>query len=210
GSDYVGSMVVVEDGLPKKSEYRRFKIREVPGNDDFAAMEEVLTRRLTAYLADRHKPVAERTGKFSYPPQLLLVDGGKGQLAVAVKVLEQLGLDEEIPAASLAKRFEEVYLPGQSDPVRIPRQSEALYLLQRIRDEAHRFAITFHRELRGKRMTASVLDGVAGLGPTRKKRLVKELGSVKAVRAASLDDLKALKWLPDAVAEAVFDKVHRA
>jgi excinuclease ABC subunit C len=210
GSDYVGSMVVVEDGLPKKSEYRRFKIREVPGNDDFAAMEEVLTRRLTAYLADRHKPVAERTGKFSYPPQLLLVDGGKGQLAVAVKVLQQLGLDEEIPAASLAKRFEEVYLPGESDPVRIPRQSEALYLLQRIRDEAHRFAITFHRELRGKRMTASVLDGVPGLGPTRKTRLVKELGSVKAVRAATLDDLKALKWLPDAVAEAVFEKVHKA
>jgi excinuclease ABC subunit C len=208
GSDYVGSMVVLEDGLPKKSEYRRFKIREVPGNDDFAAMEEVLRRRLTAYLVDREKPVAERTGKFSYPPQLLLVDGGKGQLSVAVKVLQELGLDEEIPTASLAKRFEEVYLPGQSDPVRIPRQSEALYLLQRIRDEAHRFAITYHRELRGKRMTTSVLDGVAGLGPTRRTRLVKELGSVKAVRAASLDDLKAIRWLPDAVAEAVFEKVH--
>ncbi|MEY2462535.1 MAG: excinuclease subunit, partial [Acidimicrobiaceae bacterium] len=106
GSDYVGSMVVLEDGLPKKSEYRRFKIREVPGNDDFAAMEEVLRRRLTAYLVDREKPVAERTGKFSYPPQLLLVDGGKGQLSVAVKVLQELGLDEEIPTASLAKRFE--------------------------------------------------------------------------------------------------------
>jgi excinuclease ABC subunit C len=208
GSDYVGSMVVLEDGLPKKSEYRRFKIREVPGNDDFAAMEEVLRRRLTAYLVDREKPVAERTGKFSYPPQLLLVDGGKGQLSVAVKVLQELGLDEEIPTASLAKRFEEVYLPGQSDPVRIPRQSEALYLLQRIRDEAHRFAITYHRELRGKRMTTSVLDGVSGLGPTRRTRLVKELGSVKAVRAASLDDLKAIRWLPDAVAEAVFEKVH--
>src|SRR3954464_15162845 len=210
GSDYVGSMVVLEDGLPKKSEYRRFKIREVPGNDDFAAMEEVHTRRLTAYLADRRKPVEERVGKFSYPPQLLLVDGGKGQLAVAVKVLQALGLDEEIPAASLAKRFEEVYLPGQSDPVRIPRQSEALYLLQRIRDEAHRFAITYHRQLRGKRMTTSVLDGVAGLGPTRRKRLVKELGSVKAVRESSLEELKALRWLPDAVAEAVYDKVHKA
>jgi excinuclease ABC subunit C len=210
GSDYVGSMVVMEDALPKKSDYRRFKIKEVPGNDDFAAMEEVLTRRLTAYLVDRDKPSAERTGRFSYPPQLLLVDGGKGQLAVAVKVLQELGLDEEIPAASLAKRFEEVYLPGQSDPVRIPRQSEALYLLQRIRDEAHRFAITFHRELRGKRMTTSVLDGVAGLGPTRRKRLVKELGSVKAVRASTLEDLKALKWLPDAVAEAVYEKVHKA
>jgi excinuclease ABC subunit C len=210
GSDYVGSMVVVEDALPKKSDYRRFKIKGVPGNDDFAAMEEVLTRRLTAYLVDRDKPVSERTGKFSYPPQLLLVDGGKGQLSVAVRVLEELGLRDEIPVASLAKRFEEVYLPGQSDPVRIPRQSEALYLLQRIRDEAHRFAITYHRQLRGKRMTTSVLDGVAGLGPTRRTRLVKELGSLKAVRAASLDDLKALSWLPDAVAQAVYEKVHSA
>ena len=111
--------------------------------------------------------------------------------------------------ASLAKRFEEVYLPGSPDPVRIPRRSEALYLLQRIRDEAHRFAITFHRELRGKRMTTSVLDDVPGLGPNRRTRLVKELGSVKAVHAASLDQLKALSWLPDAVAVAVHDHLHR-
>src|SRR6478609_8477755 len=165
GSDYVGSMVVMEDALPKKSDYRRFKIKEVPGNDDFAAMREVLTRRLTAYLIDRDKPVNERTGRFSYPPQLLLVDGGKGQLSVAVDVLEELGLDQEIPVASLAKRFEEVFVPGQPDPIRISRQSEALYLLQRIRDEAHRFAITYHRELRGNRMTTSWLDGIAGLGP---------------------------------------------
>src|SRR3712207_3470309 len=148
GTDYVGSMVVMEDGLPKKSEYRRFKVKDVPGNDDFAAMREVLTRRLTAYLLDREKPVGERTGKFSYPPQLLLVDGGKGQLGVAKEVVEELGLEDEIPIASLAKRFEEVFVPAQSEPVRIPRQSEALYLLQRIRDEAHRFAITYHRSLR--------------------------------------------------------------
>ena len=178
GSDYVGSMVVLEDGLPKKSEYRRFKIKGEQGNDDFAAMEEVLTRRLTAYLAEREKPVAERSGQFAYPPQLLLVDGGKGQLSVAVRVLEELGLDDEIPVASLAKRFEEVYVPGETEPRTIPRSSEALYLLQRIRDEAHRFAITFHRELRGKRMTTSVLDDIPGLGETRKKRLVKELGGV--------------------------------
>ncbi len=208
GSDYVGSMVVMEDALPKKSDYRRFKIREVPGNDDFAAMREVLTRRLTAYLVEREKPVAERTGRFSYPPQLLLVDGGKGQLSVAVDVLEELGLDEEIPVASLAKRFEEVFVPGVADAIRIPRQSEALYLLQRIRDEAHRFAITYHRELRGKRMTKSVLDDVAGLGPTRRKRLIKELGGVKAVKQASLEELRALSWLPDSVAEAVYEKVH--
>jgi excinuclease ABC subunit C len=208
GSDYVGSMVVMEDALPKKSDYRRFKIKEVPGNDDFAAMREVLTRRLTAYLVEREKPVAERTGKFSYPPQLLLVDGGKGQLSVAVDVLEELGLDQEIPAASLAKRFEEVFVPGVADAIRIPRQSEALYLLQRIRDEAHRFAITYHRELRGKRMTKSVLDDVPGLGPTRRKRLIKELGGVKAVKDAPLDQLQSLSWLPDAVANAVYEKVH--
>jgi len=207
GSDYVGSMVVLEDGLPNKREYRRFKIREVDGNDDFAAMEEVLTRRLTNYLIDREKPVGER-GRFAYPPQLLLVDGGKGQLSVAERVLDNLGLTDEIPIASLAKRFEEVYVPGRSEPVRIPRQSEALYLLQRVRDEAHRFAISFHRELRGKRMTKSVLDDIPGLGPTRKKRLLKELGGVGAVKQTSLDDLRSLTWLPDAVADAVHAKIH--
>lgn len=208
GTDYVGSMVVLEDGLPKKSEYRRFKLKGVTGNDDFAAMEEVLTRRLTAYLAESHKPVSEREGRFSYPPQLLLVDGGKGQLGVAVRVLQELGLDEEIPTASLAKRLEEVFIPGQADPVRLPRQSEALYMLQRIRDESHRFAITFHRERRSKSMTRSALDDIPGLGETRRKRLTKEMGGVRAVQAASLDDLKALSWLPDRVAEAVYDKLH--
>jgi len=208
GSDYVGSMVVMEDALPRKSEYRRFKVREVPGNDDFAAMEEVLTRRLTAYIEERARPVSDRAGKFAYPPQLLLVDGGKGQLGVAVRVLEELGLEDEIPVASLAKRFEEVFVPGRSDPVRIPRGSEALYLLQRIRDEAHRFAITYHRQLRDKRMTRSPLDDVKGLGPTRKKRLLKELGSARAVGRATLDELKALPWLPDAVADAVYAALH--
>ncbi len=209
GSDYVGSMVVMEDGLPKKSEYRRFKIKGDQGNDDFAAMEQVLTRRLSAYLAERRQPLADTPGKFSYPPQLLLVDGGKGQLSVAMRVLEELGLAEEIPVASLAKRFEEVYLPGSAEPVRLPRQSEALYLLQRIRDEAHRFAITYHRELRGKRMTASILDGIPGLGPSRQKRLTKELGGVNAVKRASLEELHALSWLPDDVGRAVHDKIHR-
>jgi excinuclease ABC subunit C len=208
GTDYVGSMVVLEDGLARKNEYRRFKVKGVGGNDDFAAMEEVLTRRLTAYLAERDAPIGDRPGRFAYPPQLLLVDGGKGQLGVAVKVLEELGLDGEIPVAALAKRFEEVYIPGRSEPVAIARHSEALYLLQRIRDEAHRFANTFHRELRDKRMTKSVLDGVAGLGEVRRKRLVKELGGVAAVRKASLDDLRALSWLPDSVATAVFMRLH--
>src|SRR5690606_13465706 len=208
GTDYVGSMVVLEDGLPKKSEYRRFKIKSGQGNDDFAAMEEVLTRRLMAYLSERERPVDERPGKFAYPPQLLLVDGGKGQLSVAQRVVEELGLAEEIPVAALAKRFEEVFVPGLAEPVKIPRQSEALYLLQRIRDEAHRFAVTYHRQLRAKRMTKSVLDDIPGLGPTRKKRLVKELGGVGAVKRASLEELKSLSWLPDAVAEAVHAKLH--
>jgi excinuclease ABC subunit C len=208
GTDYVGSMVVMEDGLPRPQEYRRFKIRTVEGNDDFAAMGEVLTRRLTAYLADREKPVEDRRRRFAYPPQLLLVDGGKGQLGVALRVLEELGLEDEIPAAALAKQFEEVYLPGSPDPVRIPRTSEALYLLQQIRDEAHRFAITYHRNLRGKRMTVSVLDGIPGLGPGRKKRLLKEIGGIKAVKAASRESLGELSWLPEGVADAVYQKLH--
>jgi excinuclease ABC subunit C len=207
GTDYVGSMVVVEDGLPAKREYRRFKVRTVEGNDDFAAMEEVLTRRLANYLEDRDRPPGER-GRFQYPPQLLVVDGGKGQLGVAGRVLDRLGLSGEIPVCALAKQFEEVFVPGRPDPVRIPRQSEALYLLQRIRDESHRFAVAYHRQLRQKRMTNSVLDGIPGLGPTRRQRLVKELGGIRAVRRADLGTLKALPWLPDAVAEAIHARTH--
>jgi len=206
GTDYVGSMVVLEDGLPRKSEYRRFKVH-VPGNDDYGAMEEVLTRRLTAYVIDKDKPVAER-GRFAYPPQLLLVDGGKGQLGVAVKVLDQLGLSDEIPVASLAKQFEEVYRPGRTAPIEVPRGSEALFLLQRIRDESHRFAISYHRQLRGKRMTVSVLDDIPGLGEKRKQRLIKELGGIRAVTAADLETLRGFSWLPDPVAAAVYDKLH--
>ena len=217
GTDYVGSMVVLEDGLPNKREYRRFKVKDVPGNDDYAAMEEVLTRRLTAYLNERDQPLDElddekatkaRPKKFAYPPQLLLVDGGKGQLAVAERVVKALSLAEEIPIASLAKRFEEVYLPGSSVPVNIPRGSEALFMLQRIRDEAHRFANTFHRELRGKRMTTSSLDGIPGLGEARRRKLVTALGGVGAVKVASLDTLQSLTFLPDAVAAAIHEKFH--
>ena len=207
GTDYVGSMVVLEDGLPRKSEYRKFRIKGVEGNDDFAAMREVLHRRLSAYLADRDLPAAER-GKFSYPPQLLLVDGGKGQLGVATGVLEELGLTEEIPVASLAKRFEQVYLPGRPDPVEVPRGSEALFMLQRIRDESHRFAISYHRQLRGKRMLLSELDDVTGLGPRRRERLIEHFGSVPKLRSAALEDLLALSWLPSDVAEAVHERLH--
>ncbi len=208
GTEIVASMVVMEDGLPKRSDYRRFKMRHQPGQDDFASMEEALTRRFRRYLAERDQ--GARAGKrFAYPPNLLLVDGGKGQLAVAVRVLEDLGLDD-ICVASLAKRFEEVYLPGRPEPVRIPRDSEALYLLQQVRDEAHRFAITYHRQLRDKRMTKSVLDDVPGLGPVRKRRLLKEFGSVKRLRALSEDEMAAIPWLPERVARATYTGLHRA
>ncbi len=207
GTDYVGSMVVLEDALPRKSEYRRFKIRGVGGNDDYAAMEEVLSRRFENYLAERDAPRGTDS-KFSYPPQLLVVDGGKGQLGVAMGVLKSLGLEEEIPAVALAKRFEEVFMAGRSDPIELPRGSEALYLLQRIRDESHRFAVSYHRVLRNKRMTRSVLDGISGLGEVRKKRLIKEFGGVRRVQKASLDELQELSWLPDAVAVAVHEKTQ--
>jgi excinuclease ABC subunit C len=206
GTEIVGSMVVMEDGLPKRSDYRRFKVKSLQGQDDFGAMEEVLTRRFRNYLRERDE--GARQGKrFAYPPNLLLIDGGKGQLNVAVRVLEELGL-EDICVASLAKRFEEVYLPGQRDPVRVPRDSEALYLLQQVRDEAHRFAISYHRQLRGKKMTTSVLDGVPGLGPTRKRRLLKEFGSVRRLRQVEEAELLGLPWLPDSVGRALYARLH--
>ena len=211
GTDYVGSMVVLEDGLPSKREYRRFKIKSVPGNDDYAAMREVLDRRLSAYLRERDELVAEideRPRKFAYPPQLILVDGGKGQLGVAIDVVRELGLESEIPVAALAKKFEEVYVPGRDEPVSFARGSEGLFMLQRIRDEAHRFANSFHRELRTKRMTTGALSGIEGLGEARQKRLVKVFGSVSEVKKASLDDLLAVSWLPRAVAEAVHRKFN--
>ena len=220
GTDYVGSMVVFEDGLPKKSDYRHFKVATVDGNDDYAAMEEVLTRRLTALLEEeRAAPVqvaadgggaapAAARRRFAYPPQLLLVDGGLGQLHVGMRVLETLGLTDRVPIASLAKQFEEVYLPGSSEPVRLPRQSEALYLLQRLRDEAHRFAIGYHRTLRGKRMTVGALDGVPGLGPKRRARLVEQFEGLAGLRNASRDELMGLSWLPAAVGAAVHDRLH--
>lgn len=211
GSDYVGSMVVLEDGLPQRREYRRFKIRTVEGNDDYAAMREVLTRRLQAYLRERDVDAEEptpRSRRFAYPPQLLLVDGGLGQLGVAVDVVGELGLADEIPVAAIAKRFEEVYRPGSDAPVLVPRGSDALFLLQVIRDEAHRFANAYHRELRGKRMRRGALDGIPGLGEARKKRLAAAFGGVAGVRVASLDDLHALPWLPERVADAVFRHLH--
>ncbi len=200
-------MVVMEDGIAKRSDYRRFKVKTLDQQDDFASMEEVLTRRFRNYLRERDEG-AQAGKRFSYPPNLLVVDGGKGQLNVAVRVLEELGL-EDIAVASLAKKFEEVYLPHRSEPVRIPRDSEALYLLQQVRDEAHRFAITYHRQLRGKKMTTSELDGIAGLGPGRKTRLLRELGSVKKLRQLPEEAFLELSWLPDAVGTAVYRRLHK-
>jgi len=247
GTDYVGSMVVLEDGLPKRSDYRRFKVSAVQGNDDYGAMYEVLTRRLRRLFEQSPSAGAEldrlpdsseaasgkraragsrgveasgddseevpdgrhrRKPRFAYPPQLLLLDGGKGQLGVGVRVLEELGLTDKVAIASLAKQLEEVFVPGRPEPVQIARDSEAIYLLQQARDEAHRFAIGFHRELRGRRMTRGALEGVPGLGPARRRRLVAELGGVRAVQAASLDDLIGLSWLPESVARAVYEHLH--
>ena len=203
GRDTVGSMVVFEDALPRKSDYRRFKVRTVVGQDDLAAMEEVLRRRFRAYLAEMGKPVDER-GKFSYPPSLVVVDGGLGQLGRAVAVLEELDLD--IPVVGLAKKLEQVYQPGSSVPLDIPRGEEALYLLQQVRDEAHRFAIAYHRNLRGKRMIDSLLDAVPGVGPARKKLLLRRFGSLKKLREADVDDLAAV--LPSGVAADLYAALH--
>ncbi len=227
GTDYVGSMVVFEDGLPKKSDYRHFRVATVAGNDDYAAMEEVLTRRLTSLLADdtamhagtgtgegtggngSAAPVAATSKRrFAYPPQLLLLDGGLGQLNVGVRVLDQLGLTDRIPIASLAKSFEEVYRPGRSEPYRLSRQSEGLYLLQRLRDEAHRFAISYHRTLRGKRMTIGALDGVSGLGPKRRERLIEQFGGLAELRKVSREELLGVSWLPAEVGASVFERLH--
>jgi len=171
----------------------------------------VLTRRLTAYVAERDAPIEERRekpGKFAYPPQLVLVDGGKGQLGVAIEVVRDLGLEDEINVASLAKRFEEVFVPDRPDPVRIPRGSDALFMLQVVRDEAHRFANSFHRQRRSRRMKSSELDGIRGFGAARRERLLKELGGIAGVRAASLADLEALSWLPTEIARAVHARMH--
>ncbi len=203
GTNTVASMVVLEDGIPRPSQYRRFKIKTVKGQDDFASMEETVRRRFRAYLAERKKPIAEQ-GKFSYPPSLIVIDGGAGQLGRAVKVLDELDLD--IPVIGLAKKMEEVYMPGRPEPIQIARDAEALYLLQQVRDEAHRFAITYHRNLRSKSMIDSILDEVAGIGAKRKRALIREFGSVKKIRAASIEDLAAV--LPQGVADDLYAVLH--
>jgi len=203
GTNTVASMVVLEDGVPRRSEYRRFKIRTVQGQDDFASMEETIRRRFRNYLAERKKGLTEHS-KFAYPPSLIVIDGGAGQLGRAVKVLDELGLD--IPVIGLAKKMEEVYLPDEPDPIVIPRDAEALFLLQRVRDEAHRFAVSYHRNLRSKSMVDSILDEIPGIGPTRKKALIKRFGSLKQMRQAAKEDLAEV--VGPKVAEDLYAALH--
>ena len=201
GTNYVGSMVVFEDGLAKKSDYRHFNVKEILGNDDVGAMHEVLRRRL-AYWRDE-----QTTSKFRRA-DLIVIDGGLAQLHAAQRAVQDLGLDGQVELVALAKREELLYRPGSSEPIVLDRGSEGLYLVQRLRDEAHRFAISFHRSKRGKTMVASTLEGVVGLGPARRDRLLVQFGSLDSLRRATLEELTALAWLPRDVAVRLYDHLR--
>jgi excinuclease ABC subunit C len=229
GTHVVASMVVFEDGLARKSEYRRFAIKGAGGTDDISAIFEVITRRFRRYLAEREKTgeldtlgdpdpgnpeedqdqdlSAERTEvtaarKFAYPPNLVVVDGGPLQAEAAARALAELAIDD-VAVCGLAKRLEEVWQPGEEYPVILPRSSEGLYLLQRVRDEAHRFAIAYHRQKRGKAATASVLDDVPGLGPARRATLLKHFGSVRKLGAASVEEITAVPGIGPKLAATI-------
>ena len=210
GTTVVASMVVFEDGIAKKSEYRRFIIDTTEATDDTRAMHQVITRRLKRLLADRKVDQSEvnesggRLGKFSYPPQLIVVDGGAPQVAAAARALEELGVTD-IALCGLAKRLEEVWLPHSHDPLILPRTSEGMYLLQRIRDEAHRFAITFHRSRRSKVMLESVLDEIEQLGHIRRAALLDRFGSVGAIRKASVAEIAATPGIGEKIASIIWN-----
>lgn len=203
-TDKVGSMVVFEDGLPKRSAYRRFEIKGVRGQDDFASMEEMIARRF-ARLAREQAEEDPRRRRFSYPPALIVVDGGRGQLSVATKVLAEAG--QHVPAIGLAKRLEEVYFPDRPDPLLIPRGSDALFVLQHLRDEAHRFAVTYHRQKRARRALASPLDDVPGVGPSRKKALLRRFESVARLSRATVEEIAATPGVGPEVARAVHERL---
>jgi excinuclease ABC subunit C len=209
GTDVVASLVVFEDGLPRKSDYRHYAIREAAGDgrsDDVASIAEVTRRRFMRHVADADRPlVAEgRSRKFAYPPNLFVVDGGAPQVNAAAAVLDELGVTD-VAVIGLAKRLEEVWVPSEADPVIMPRNSEGLYLLQRVRDEAHRFAITYHRSKRSKRMTASALDSVRGLGEHRRKALVTHFGSLARLKQASIEEITSVPGIGVATAKAVLE-----
>ena len=201
GTNVVASMVVFEDGLARKSEYRRFLIKGEQ-SDDTAAMREVLRRRFARYLTERTETEDGKAKKFAYPPNLLVVDGGRPQVDAAASVLQELGI-VDIACVGLAKRLEEVWLPDNDFPAILPRGSEGLYLLQRVRDEAHRFAITFHRERRSKAMTSSRLDGIPGLGPQRQAALRRHFGSVSKIRAAGEEEIAQVPGIGPALAATI-------
>jgi excinuclease ABC subunit C len=199
GSHTVGSMVVFEEGQPRTGEYRRFRIREVVGQDDFASHQEVLRRRFRRVL-DAEEGAAEQLRWRM--PDLVIIDGGKGQVSAAREVLDELGL-HDLPLAGLAKEREELFLPGQREPVVLPATSGALYLLQRLRDEAHRFAVTYHRQVRARAATRSALDGLAGIGPARKRALLRVFGSSRALKGATLEEIAAVPGIGRSLAERV-------
>jgi excinuclease ABC subunit C len=206
-TDKVGSMVVFEDGLPKRQDYRKFRITGVPGQDDFASMHEMLRRRFARMLEEQEHPPGERSRRFSYPPALVVVDGGRGQLSQASAVLAELGLS--IPHIGLAKRLEEVYFPDRPDPLMIARGSEALFVLQHIRDEAHRTAVAYHRSLREKRALRSPLDDIPGVGPTRKRALLRAFGSLTRLRDAAVEEIAATRGIGESLAAEIHDRLHR-
>ncbi len=196
----VGVMVVLKEGKPSKSDYRRFSIKYLPESpNDFAMMKEVVTRRLQE--AQKGNP------KFAELPQLMLIDGGKGQLNAALEAMREVGL--QVPAIGLAKRFEEIYLPGRSEPLILPKDSPALHLLQAVRDEAHRFAVEYHRKVRIKRSTSSVLDEIPGVGPKRKQALLKHFGSVKRLKEASVEEIEAVPSITRKVAQTIYAELHK-
>lgn len=230
GTDVVASLVVFEDGLPKKNDYRRYKIREAAGDghsNDVASIAEVVRRRFTRHQQDKLAvPEAEEFDgstfsdeaeelksadpakqRFAYPPQLFIVDGGLPQVNAAQEVFDELGVND-VALIGIAKRLEEVWVPGDDEPLILPRNSQALFLIQQLRDEAHRFAITFHRSQRSKRMRTSELDSIKGLGPSRRKELVKHFGSVKNLKQASVEEIAAVKGFGPGLAQAVFDGLH--
>ena len=215
GTNSVGAMVVFEAGRPKPGEYRRFKIKTVEGPNDFASLQEMLRRRFRRQ-AQPDKEKADRVEETEQEtplehdwaiPDLIIIDGGKGQLSAAMEVLQELRID--VPTVGLAKEYEEIFIPGSPDPIILPRSSQGLYMVQRIRDEAHRFGITYHRKLRSERTFKSVLDEIPGIGPKRKQALMKHFGSIRAISAASIDDLAALNGMTREAAEKVKEYIGR-
>jgi excinuclease ABC subunit C len=196
GTNPVASMIVFEDGRPAKKEYRRFTIKTVEGSNDFAMMREVVTRRF------RRAAEEDSDGKWAAIPDLVIVDGGKGQLSAALAGLQDVGWTEQ-PIAALAKENEELYVPGRPHPIILPRDSQALFLVQRVRDEAHRFAVSFHRQRRGKAAFQSRLDDIPGVGPKRKQALLRRFGSVKGIQQAGTDELLTVPGITRAVAEQI-------